>query len=276
MATTATVASAAIVTQTARIASSSRSRSSTLVVRSQQKRVESTTAPGLALRRRELLSAAVGSPLLLGSVAAFPQSGWAKDDKAVGAYLPVFEDDKDLVLFVPGPRETPAIRAGTIDPNRPYSFGLPPSWSRDPVANIASGNYCQPRCAEPWTEVIFSGSKDGKCQVIISPLVRLINKSDASLAEIGPPEGVINSIGAYITGTTVEEDDVISCSSVEKGGRLYYQYELYAPYGTQPPHGLAVLTTKGDAAILFVINANDKQWANSEQTLRKMVNSFTV
>jgi hypothetical protein len=110
MATTATVASAAIVTQTARIASSSRSRSSTLVVRSQQKRVESTTAPGLALGRRELLSAAVGSPLLLGSVAAFPQSAWAKDDKAVGAYLPVFEDDKDLVLFVPGPRETPAIR----------------------------------------------------------------------------------------------------------------------------------------------------------------------
>jgi hypothetical protein len=33
------------------------------------------------------------------------------------------------------------------------------------VANIQSGNYCQPRCAEPWTEVIFTDPAEGKVQV---------------------------------------------------------------------------------------------------------------
>lgn len=113
-------------------------------------------------------------------------------------------------------------------------------------------------------------------QVIISPLVRLINKSGASLDEIGPPEGLIQSFGAYITGTGLEEDEVLSASSKKVNGRTYYNYEIYAPYGTQPPHGLASLTTKGDAAILFVINATDKQWSAAEPKLRAVLDSFVV
>lgn len=193
----------------------------------------------------------------------------------VGQYLPAYGKD-DLVLFVPGPQETPAIRAATINPNKPYSFALPPNWKRDPVANISSGNYCQPRCAEPWTEVIFSSPADGKAQVIISPLVRLINKSGAGLEDIGPPEGLINSFGPYITGTNVEEEDVVSATSKQVDGRTYYDYEIYAPYAINPPHGLATLTTKGDAAILFVINATDKQWGASKDKLKSVLESFVV
>mmetsp|Transcript_1656 Transcript_1656/g.4763 ORF Transcript_1656/g.4763 Transcript_1656/m.4763 type:complete len:276 (-) Transcript_1656:1838-2665(-) len=220
--------------------------------------------------RREVLSLALTASLF---AASGPAS--AVDTKAVGTYLPPYGKD-DLVLFVPGPRETPAIRAGTIDPTKPYSFALPPTWKRDPVANIASGNYCQPRCAEPWTEVIFSSPANGRAQVIISPLVRLINKSDAPLEEIGPPEGLINSFGPYISGTNVEEEEVISAEAKNVDGRTYYVYETYTPYGTQPPHGLAALTTKGDAAILFVINATDKQWSTSKDMLHKVVDSFIV
>mmetsp|Transcript_5289 Transcript_5289/g.12887 ORF Transcript_5289/g.12887 Transcript_5289/m.12887 type:complete len:273 (+) Transcript_5289:86-904(+) len=221
------------------------------------------------ISRRQALSSAV-----LASCFAFPGLSLA-DSKEVGTYLPAYGEN-NFVLFVPDPRETPALRAATIDPKNPYRFAMPSNWKRDPVANIASGNYCQPRCAEPWTEVIFSSPEDGKCQVTISPLVRLINKPNAKLEEIGSPESLINSIGPYITGTDIEDGDVLSCSSTVENGRTYYLYELYAPYGLNPPHSLAKLTTKDDAALLFTVNATDKQWANSEKKLRSMIETFSV
>lgn len=99
-----------------------------------------------------------------------------------------------------------ALRAGTVDRDNPYRFALPSSWrenqvplllryaiavpeplrpgcgswasrqlgTRDKqVANIQSGNYCQPRCAEPWTEVIFTDPAEGKVQVPPLPSAQL-------------------------------------------------------------------------------------------------------
>ena len=43
---------------------------------------------------------------------------------------------------------------------------LQPDTRGKQVANIQSGNYCQPRCAEPWTEVIFTDPAEGKVQVL--------------------------------------------------------------------------------------------------------------
>jgi hypothetical protein len=51
----------------------------------------------------------------------------------------------DLVLFVPDPKKTPALRAGTVNPASPYRFALPPKFREGKVANILSGNYCQVR-----------------------------------------------------------------------------------------------------------------------------------
>ena len=82
----------------------------------------------------------------------------------MGTYLPA-AGVEDFVLFVPDAAKTPAIRAGTVDKNNPYRFALPPTWREQAVANIQSGNYCQPRCAEPWTEVIFYDSSEGRAQV---------------------------------------------------------------------------------------------------------------
>lgn len=50
---------------------------------------------------------------------------------------------EDFVLFSPDPRKTPALRAGTVDPNDPYQFAMPPTWREGKVANIQSGSYCQ-------------------------------------------------------------------------------------------------------------------------------------
>jgi hypothetical protein len=50
--------------------------------------------------------------------------------------------------------------------------------------------------------------------------------------------------------------------------------QVYAPYGTNGPHTLSTCTTKGDLALLFIVAANDKQWAANEGMLRKVVASF--
>ncbi len=43
---------------------------------------------------------------------------------------------------------------------------------------------------------------------------------------------------------------------------------------TNGPHTLSACTAKGDLALLFVVSANDKQWARSQAKLRKVVESF--
>lgn len=46
-------------------------------------------------------------------------------------------------------------------------------------------------------------------QILLSPLVRLTNASEAKIEDIGPPAGLLNSLGSYITGTNLEEEDVV-------------------------------------------------------------------
>jgi hypothetical protein len=40
-------------------------------------------------------------------------------------------------------------------------------------------------------------------QVVVAPLVRLTNKAAAKIEDIGPPEGILTSLGAFITGAHV-------------------------------------------------------------------------
>lgn len=192
----------------------------------------------------------------------------------VGTYLPSAGVD-DLVLFVPDAKKTPALRAGTVDPSSPYKFALPPKFREGKVANILSGNYCQPRCDEPWTEVIFESPADGKIVVIVSPLVKLTRQKNAAIEDIGSPEGILNSLGSYITGTYLDEEDVVSATAKKQDdGRTYYYYECNAPYGLVGPHTYSACTTKGDLALLFIASANDKQWMGSKTKLVKAAESF--
>lgn len=102
---------------------------------------------------------------------------------------------------------------------KPYKFILPPAWKPVRVANILSGNYCQPKCAEPWVEVKFENAKEGTVQVVVSPMVRLTNKANASIEEIGPPEKIISALGPFVTGNSFDPDEVLE-TSVEKKGDL--------------------------------------------------------
>lgn len=108
---------------------------------------------------------------------------------------------------------------------QPYQFIIPPSWKQTRVANILSGNYCQPKCAEPWVEVKFEDEKQGKLQVVASPLIRLTNKPNATIEDIGSPEKVIASLGPFVTGNTYDPDELIE-TSVEKLGDQTVMFQL--------------------------------------------------
>ncbi|KAJ0610918.1 putative photosystem II [Helianthus annuus] len=166
------------------------------------------------------------------------------------------------------------LLAGNV---QPYKFVLPPTWKQLRIANILSGNYCQPKCAEPWIEVKFEDERQGKVQVVASPLIRLTNKPNATLEDIGSPEKVIGSLGPFVTGNTLDLDEELVETSVEKiGDQTYYRYVLETPFALTGSHNIAKATAKGNTVILFVASATDKQWPTSQKTLKAIVDSFQV
>ncbi|GMN53237.1 hypothetical protein TIFTF001_022377 [Ficus carica] len=220
--------------------------------------------------RRDFLRSVALLPLLLDLKT--PSSSAAREVE-VGSYLPSSQSDPSFVFFKASPKDTPALRAGNV---QPYQFIIPPTWKQARVANILSGNYCQPKCAEPWVEVKFEDEKQGKIQVVASPLIRLTNKPNATIEDIGTPEKLIASLGPFVTGNTYDPDELLE-SSVEKlGDQTYYKYVLETPYALTGSHNLAKATAKGNTVVLFVASANDKQWPASEKILKAMLDSFQV
>lgn len=64
-------------------------------------------------------------------------------------------------------------------------------------------------------EVKFEDEKQGKIQIVASPLIRLTNKPNATIEDIGSPEKVIASLGPFVTGNTFDPDELLEMS-VEK------------------------------------------------------------
>ncbi|KAK9122629.1 hypothetical protein Sjap_012231 [Stephania japonica] len=191
----------------------------------------------------------------------------------VGAYLPPSSLDPSFVVFKASSKDTPALRAGNV---QPYEFVLPPTWKQTRVANILSGNYCQPKCAEPWVEVKFEDESQGKVQVVASPLIRLTNKLNAKIEDIGSPEKVIASLGPFVTGNSFDPDELLETSVEKLGDQTYYTYLLETPFALTGSHNLAKATAKGNTVVLFVASANDKQWQASQKTLKTILDSFRV
>ncbi|XP_010673078.2 psbP domain-containing protein 6, chloroplastic [Beta vulgaris subsp. vulgaris] len=191
----------------------------------------------------------------------------------VGSYLPTSSSDPSFVLFKASTKDTPALRAGNV---APYQFVLPPTWKQLRIANILSGNYCQPKCAEPWVEVKFEDEKQGKIQVIASPLIRLTNKPNATIEEIGSPEKLIASLGPFVTGNSYDPDELLETSIEKLGDQTYYKYALETPFALTGTHNLAKATAKGSTVVLFVASANEKQWQTSQKTLQTILDSFQV
>lgn len=139
--------------------------------------------------RRSILMGAVAcaaAPALL-STNAEAKTG---SSRAAGDFCPPAATD-GYVLYTPAKDATPSLRAGVIQPSPDlYSFELPPSWNEGTILNILSGNFCMPRCDEPWYETLWESSDQGSATLIVSPLYRLISKSSATLKDLGTPEQV--------------------------------------------------------------------------------------
>jgi hypothetical protein len=223
----------------------------------------------VTIGRRDLLLGGVASSLILG----VGNSAEAYTQVEVGAFLPPAEGNPNYVQFVASPKDTPALRAGNV---KPYKFILPPAWKPVRVANILSGNYCQPKCAEPWVEVKFENAKEGTVQVVVSPMVRLTNKANSSIEEIGPPEKIISALGPFVTGNSFDPDEVLETSVEKKGDLTYYNYQLETPFALTGAHNLAAATASGNVVLLFVVSASDKQWASSQDLLRTVLESFSA
>lgn len=219
--------------------------------------------------RRELVLGAGLSALL--SRAPLPPA--QAREVEVGTYLPPAPSNPGFVFFRATPKDTPALRAGNVEP---YEFVLPPTWKQTRVANILSGNYCQPKCAEPWVEVKFEDEKQGKVQVVASPLIRLTNKPNATIEDIGSPERLIASLGPFVTGNTFDSDELVDTNVEKIDGQTYYSYVLETPLALTGSHNLAKATAKGNTVVLFVASANDKQWSSSQKVLKAIVDSFQV
>eukprot|EP00238_Polyblepharides_amylifera_P005463 CAMPEP_0196580750 /NCGR_PEP_ID=MMETSP1081-20130531/30388_1 /TAXON_ID=36882 /ORGANISM="Pyramimonas amylifera, Strain CCMP720" /LENGTH=235 /DNA_ID=CAMNT_0041900715 /DNA_START=209 /DNA_END=916 /DNA_ORIENTATION=+ len=195
----------------------------------------------------------------------------AGDGAQVEAYLPETADG--FYEYVVKPDRTPALRAEQLDP---YRFVLPKTWKEQPVVNAISGNYCQPRCDEPTTEVKFGSPREGNMQVIIAPLTKLTRLKNQTVDQIGTLDGVINSIGPYITGDFIEPEDITDMREFEDQGRKYYLYELTTPYAITGQHNLACVTTTKNELLMLLVSSSDKQWNSCEANLRRVVESLRV
>lgn len=201
-----------------------------------------------ASRRAALLALGAAAVGALGGT-ALPQAAQAKGGAATrtaGDFCPP-SSTEGFVRYTPDGRATPSIRAGVIKAEPAfYSFDLPPTWAEGTILNILSGNFCMPKCDEPWYETVWESKEEGRCKLVVAPLYRLISKANATLKDLGPPEQVVERIGPFITGNYLDsvEDAVAMGTAQFDDGRTYYTYELVTPYAKEGAHSLCAFGIK--------------------------------
>jgi len=234
-------------------------------------------AQEVALPRRSALMLTALSTSLAGVEGAQAGNSFEAGDGAqVEMYLP--KTDDGYYTYKVKTSRTPALRAEAVDP---YQFDMPAGWKEQPVSNAISGNYCQPRCDEPTTEVKFSSPSQGSLQVIIAPLTKLTRdrSNDPPIDTIGDLAGVLASIGPYITGAFVAEEDVASMKEiVDEKKRKYFVYELNSPYALNGTRSVSCVSTSKTDLVMIVVSCSERQWntAGVEEKLRRTAESFRV
>jgi hypothetical protein len=213
----------------------------------------------------------------------------AADAKAVGSYLPPAPASlgvpEGFVLYAPGARATPSLKAGVIQGPQIYSWALEPSMRQEPLRNALTGDFCFPNCVEPWYEAVFVDGAVGKvflCCLVLQKVLPSARQDGggATVEALGSPEGVARALGPLVTGQGYEDEDLARASVRRTAdGRVFYDLELLA--STADPSGprrLAAVTVKGGVVYLFVAAATERQWSSDkgagEQALRAMVQSF--
>lgn len=58
-----------------------------------------------------------------------------------------------------------------------------------------------------------------------SPLIRLTNKLNATIEDIGTPEDLIASLGPFVTGNTLDPDELLETSVEKRDGQTVCLYQ---------------------------------------------------
>eukprot|EP00466_Bigelowiella_natans_P017689 jgi/Bigna1/90052/estExt_fgenesh1_pg.C_610039 len=124
----------------------------------------------------------------------------------VGNYLPA-SPVQGKYRFTPAKDSTPSIRGKVLKPYS-YTLDLFPDWKALTVGVIQTGDFCQPKCDEPWTEVKFEGPGVGKTKVMMIPTFRLTNVEKPSMQDIGDVDELIQKVGPFITGDYYDGEDM--------------------------------------------------------------------
>lgn len=105
----------------------------------------------------------------------------------------------------------------------------------------------------------------------------MITKKNPTIGDVGTLSSVLNAISPSITGSVaIEDEEIVDMATFEIENKTYYVYEALTPFAEMGPHNLACVTTNKNYIIILACSANEKQWNNSEQKLRKIVRSFHV
>jgi len=148
---------------------------------------------------------------------------------------------------------------------RPYSLEVPNGWSEG-VVSLNDGKLYG-------IDLRFSNEKEGQLAVSVLPYA---NRD--SITEAGTPDEALNTflelVGAFWDengfGDVGKINSVLKADKLEKGGQVYYSYELKSPNSL-------ILANATDGQ-LYILNVSAKrlQWKNSEELLRRIVNTFNV
>lgn len=251
-------------------------RSTHRATRPRTHRKYATNCPDMASPRRDFVRSAgfislVGVLNIYSEVSKVALADVAADSGVqigipVGQYLPA-SPKLGFFRFTPAKDSTPSIRGRVLNPFS-YTLDLPGNWKAITVGVIQTGDFCQPKCDEPWTEVKFEGSGAGKVKVMMVPTFRLTPTEKPSIEEIGDPAEVIQKLGPFITGDYYDEEDMPTDTNVIKeGGRTYYQYIIDSPGAVNGPHNVATITTIAGPtsqdryhAIMVVGSATNADW----------------
>lgn len=63
--------------------------------------------------------------------------------------------------------------------------------------------------------------------MVASPLIRLTNKPNATIEDIGTPEKLITSLGPFVTGNTFDSEELVATSIEKRDGLTVYLCQTY-------------------------------------------------
>lgn len=116
-----------------------------------------------------------------------------------------------------------------------------------------------------------------EAQIQIAPLFKVTSQPNPDIKSLGSPRDLVQSFGPYMTGSTIEDEDVIDARQFDKqDGQTFYLYEISSPFAISGSHNYGMLTFKGSVGILCSVACSEGQWNSHGQTVREMVESFEV